>query len=828
MIDLPIDSSRSSISGALEKPGLTIVKAPPGTGKSTRVPQFLASEKRRIICIEPRRIAARSLAYRVATETGCDPGGYVGYRVRFDKKVSAETRIEFVSRGVFLRQILQNPRSLGDYHAILIDEFHERQIETDWIFGLLVAQQKSTPSLRVGILSATLETEPIQRLWGEARIIEIESPLYPVEISHSPRPTQFDPKTVAERATQAVLDQVTANAPPDYLVFLPGYREIRRTLQLLRENPRMKGWDVLPLSGEQPPEEQDRAIRKGPRPRVVVATNLAESSLTVEGVRVVIDSGLVRRMDHEPARGINALRTVRVSLFSARQRTGRAGRIDVGKSIRLWSQKEEATLSTEDLPECQRLDLAEWYLQTMASRRISPDTFPWLDPPPQENILHARNLLDQLGAIAGDQVTSHGEELRKLPLHPRLGAIILEGRRCGLATSAALLVALIEEGRLLIPDSPAEERFAHRRDDSDLEGDLRLLASILDGYSPKQGDGVRIGAARQALQHARNLQQNLPPDETDGLDLSRLRQCCLAGFPDRIARRIDRGTTSYLCRDGTTAKLDRHTRIEGSEWILALEKKELMIRGTKTSVLCSPINLEEEWIKNLPPAFYQIERGIFEDPSGRLLVQEIRSLDAIEIDRQTFGEANESERASHFASEALRGNIPLRFWNPAVEKWINRVECLRLHFPELEIPIFDQEAKKTVLEMVALETKTVKEFRNTEILPTLREWLSPEFLGMIDEMIPENFPVPNRKRPLPIDFDHPESPRISLRIQEAMTIKDHPTIASGRCRLTVELLAPNHRPVQITNDLEAFWTSSYASIRKDLRGRYPKHNWPEL
>lgn len=827
-MELPIDQHRDEILDSFREPGLSILLSPPGTGKSTRVPVFLAGPAQRVICIEPRRIAARSLAQRVASETGTTPGEYVGYRVRFDSRVSQETRVEFVSRGVFLRQILSDPSSLNHYYAVLLDEFHERQLETDWIFGLLLARRAKHPHLRIGILSATLNPEPIRKLWPDSRTVEVESPLHPVDIRHTARPTQFDPKTIVERMTQAVIGLAQSQAPSDYLVFLPGYREIRQTTRNLREHPAMKGWEILPLSGEQDPEEQDRALRAGTRPRVVIATNLAESSLTVEGIRTVVDSGLARRMDHDPSRGINALRTVRVSSFSARQRTGRAGRIAPGACIRLWSEREEDSLSEEDLPECQRLDLSEWLLQMLADRETTPEDFPWIDPPPPENLEQARILLNQLGALQDGKLTERGEELASIPLHPRLAAVMIEGILRGIAPAAARLAALIEGEQLLISDSESENQFCHKRDEADFEADLRLLDAIEDGHGPSPGMGARLGAARQVLQQAKRLSLKLPKGSADQEEEAiRLRQCCLAGFPDRIARRIDRGTATYQCRDGTSARLDRRTRVNASEWILALDKKEMTVRGPRTSILCSPVNLELEWIRESLNASFHRNKGVYEDPTGRLLRQEILSLGSIEIERNTLGEANDSERASHFASEALAGRIPLRQWSPSVDRWIARLECLRLHYPELEVPEFDEEAKRTVLEMIALETRSQKEFRNAEILPTLREWLSPEYRSFLEQMLPEHYPVPDRRKPLTIDYSTPESPRISLKIQEAMSLKTHPSLANGRCRLTVELLAPNQRPVQVTQDLESFWTTSYPSIRKDLRGRYPKHHWPE-
>ena len=827
-MDLPIDEHRAEIRDSFRKPGLTILLAPPGTGKSTRVPLFLAADHPdgRIACIEPRRIAARSLALRVAADEGCAPGERIGYRVRFDARVSRATRVEYVSRGVFLRQLLEDPGSLRRYRAVLLDEFHERQLETDWIFGILTARRAEFPDLRIGVLSATLDPAAIRRIRPDARLIEVRSPLHPVEIRHTARPTRFEEKTVVERTAGATLSLIREGVPPDFLLFLPGYREVRRTVETLAASPLTAGWDVLPLTGEQSPDEQDRAIRAGPRPRVVVATNLAESSLTVEGVRAVVDGGLARRMDHDANRGLNALRTVRVSLFSARQRTGRAGRTDRGLCQRLWSEGEERDLAMEETPECLRLDLSEWLLRTMAGD-IDPADFPWIDPPPESNLAQARSLLEALGACARGKPTPLGRELAALPLHPRLGAMVVEGVRRGVGPSAARLAALIDEDSLFRPGSPAEEDFVRRDDQADFEADLRLLAAVESGRPPGRGEGARPAVARQVLRQADRLARGLPPESADSDEAaSRLRQSCLAGYPDRVARRINRGAASFLCRDGSSARIDRRARVAAGEWILALDKKELVVKGVRTAVLCGVVNLEPAWIQGFFADVCEHRTGVFEDPAGNVLRQEILALGAIEIERTTLGPAEPAERAGYFAGEALDGRIPLRKWTSAADRWVSRVEFLRLYYPEYEIPGFDREAKRTILEMIAVETATAKEFRNAEILPTLREWLSPEHRALVDELAPENLAVPGRKRPVAVDYTDPARPKISLRIQEAAPLDRHPALAGGRCPAVLELLAPSGRPVQVTTDLPDFWKTSYPAIRKELRGRYPKHHWP--
>lgn len=776
------------------------------------------------MCIQPRRIAARSLAYRVSKERAQNVGDEVGYRVRFDRKISSKTKIEYVSRGVFLREILSDPHSLNRYHAVLLDEFHERQLEIDWIFGLLLSQRENFPHLRVGVFSATLDPRPIQTIWSGSRLITVKSPLYPVHISHQKKPGQFDTRLLIERSITAALESYRSGQDPDYLIFLPGYREIHRVIDGLRHQKEFRDWDVVPLSGEQSPEEQDQAIRQGLRPRIVVATNLAESSLTVEGIRTVIDSGLARRMDYDPARGINHLRTVRISSFSAKQRTGRAGRIGPGTCIRLWSEPEEESLPEQDSPECQRLDLADWYLRSVASSQLSPSSFPWIDSPPGENIEHAKWLLQQLGAIDADQVTALGHRLLAHPVHPRIAILLEKGAEKGASSTSALLAALIEEDPIFQRGSDAEDHFVEKTDQADFFADIRALNSILQNSETVPVNGLRRRVAHRVIHQARRLQIS-HNDERDNEET--LRRVCLAAYPDRIARLVNRGTATYQSRDGTFGRIDRNTRIQPTEWILALEKRELMVKGTRTVVLSSIVNLSSEWIlEDLAQSLCE-ESAVEEDSSGQLLEQNLIRLDHLVVQRNTLGKASADIRASYFAESAMTGGIPLRQWNDSVNRWIARVECLRHYFPEYEVPYFDEAAKRTVLEWVAFETTTLKQFRNAEILPTLKNWMSRELRALLPTMIPEHFSIPKRKKPVFIDYTEPVSPSVSLRIQEAFSLDKHPSIADGRCPLTVHLLAPNHRPVQTTQDLQGFWANSYPAIRKELRGRYPKHEWPE-
>lgn len=829
-MSLPIDRHHDEVVKGFQDPGLVIVISPPGTGKSTRIPLFLSQHfhEGKVVCVEPRRIAARSLAHRVASERGETVGESVGYRVRFEQRISRNTCIEFVSRGVFLRQLLENPGSLGQWDAILLDEFHERQLETDWIFGEILRHRSGLPRLRVGILSATLDPEPVRKVWGPTRLVEIESPLHPVEIRHSLRSTQFAERTVVDRSVEAIAQLAQEGVPPNYLTFLPGYREVREAVNRLRTHPRFRGWEVLPLTGEQSADEQDRALNNSEDPRIVVATNIAESSLTVAGVKAVVDAGLARRMDFEVGRGLNVLRTVRVSLFSARQRTGRAGRIGRGVAVRLWSEKEEQDLPASEPPECQRLELSDWLLRTHANG-VDPDHFPWIDPPPPLHIEQAAVLLEQLGCLRRGQLTARGQHLASFPVHPRLAAVISNGMERGVGHLAARLAALEEEDPILISGTRAEEEYSRRSDQADFEADIRLLQAIENGNAPKPGNGARLTAARQVLRQASRLERSMPPenDADEAEKMERLRLACLAGFPDRVARALERGTATYQCRDGTSARIDRHSRVQSAEWIVFLEKRELIVRGTRTAILGSIVNLEDNWIRAELSEQITTESGIFEDPAGNLLRQTIHRLGAIEVARETHGPASDSERASHFAKQAAAGSIPLRRWTPATDHWLRRVDCLRLNFPELEIPVFDEDARIAVLELVAYETATAKEFRNAEIRPALEEWLGPEISASLDTLVPETFLIPGRKRPAGIDYSNPEKPRLSIRIQEAMKLEEHPLIGSGRIRLVLELLAPNQRPVQITENLAAFWENSYPAIRKELRGRYPKHDWPE-
>ena len=845
MVSLPIDRDREAVLASLRLPGLSILRAPAGSGKSTRVPVFLREDglQGKILCVQPRRVAARALARRVAAEQGVALGEEVGYRVRFENRTTPATRIVYASRGVFLQELLADPRSLDRYGAILLDEFHERQLETDWIFGLLCREHRAGRVLRVGILSATLDPDPIRAVWGEARSLEVAAPTFPVEVRHFPRPTRFENARVVERAVETVAGLAREGVEPDYLVFLPGYREVRRTVADLRRQKELKEFEVLPLTGEQSPEEQDRAVRAGERPRVIVATNIAESSLTVGGVRTVVDGGLVRRNEYDPARGLNALRTETVSLFSADQRAGRAGRIAPGTCVRLWAEREEAQLARAEVPECQRLDLAEWMLRSVV--RGEAEDFPWIDRPPETRWQAARSLLRDLGAVepipggkgstpAFPQLvpTARGSELARFPVHPRLAAVLLEARELGVGGAAAVLVALLEEGSLIAPKSEAEEVYALKGDKADFEADLRFVEAFRERGRSAAPRGAFLAGADAVVRQAKRMAALLRVEPDFAMPdsvLDALRRCCLAGFADRLAQRTHRGSANYRLADGTVGRVDREVRAERTPWAVVLESREAVVKKVRTVLFQRLVVVEEDWIRADLADRITTRHGVEEDSSGRLFQVRARQLGELELDRETLGEPEPGERAAAFAEAALAGTIPLRQWTEAVEEWLRRLESARHFLPEWEWPPFDTEAKRTVLELIAHDCASVKAFRNAEILPVLGEWLSPEQREGLERLVPSTYPVPGRRRPARLDYADPLQPRLSVTIGEAARMEGgHPAVGEGRIPLLVELLAPNRRPVQVTADLPAFWQASYPAIRKELQGRYPKHPWPEV
>jgi ATP-dependent helicase HrpB len=815
--------------------GLLLV-APPGTGKSTEVPKMGLANPGRVICLEPRRVAVRSLAGYVASALGEAVGETVGYRMRLERAGSARTRLEYVTYGVFWREILEKRRVPEDVGLLLLDEFHERSIEMDLVCGWLAqAVRQGEPVPRFGLLSATIDPAVVRRVWPDLPVVEVAAPAFPVELRHLPRDSRFDPRRVVERVAAGVREMMRSLPEGDVLAFVPGYREIRQVIAAVQTAPEARGWELLPLSGEQSGEEQARAIRGGEKRRVIVATNLAETSVTVEGLRGVVDGGLCRRMEYDPARGVNALRTARISRFSARQRSGRAGRQGAGCCLRLWSPEEEAGLEEQSPPEIAQLDLSETWLGLRAMGVSSPEAFPWLDPPPPERWAVARAWLEQLGAISPDGgLTPWGEQLARLPLHPRLGACFLRTVTWGKGAAGARLVGLLQEEGILRRDSRSREVFWRQDDRADFQAELRAWQFWQErGPEAAREAGISLLGARAVRQNAERLQRVVGPalektevspdgEEEEAL----LRRALLAGFGDRVGKVETRGMGSARLWDGQPVRFSREGMVRPEEWFLALHLREVVIDGQRVVLAENVVALETRWVEqDLAAGLREVSSVGYDADSGVVTALRERCYGVLTVAVTRQEVSDPAARAAALAKMVAAGEVSLNGWNEEVESLLARYDLLVKHFPELELDPFDDVSRQLVVEEVAAGTRSLRELKRAAVLPVLRKFLGGEIMGLLDHYFPETFALPGRKKPARVNYQTEGGPRISSKLQDFYDLKEHPGVGAGRVPVVVELLAPNQRPVQVTTDLPAFWKGSYPAVKKELKGRYPRHEW---
>ena len=839
--ELPIEPVIPALAAALRGAGHAVLQAPPGAGKTTRVPLALLQQPwlagRKILLLEPRRLAARAAARRMAQVLGERPGQTVGYRVRRDSAVGPETRIEVLTEGILTRMLQSDP-GLEGAGLVVFDEFHERSLHAD--LGLALALQSRAvlrPDLRLLVMSATLEGAPVAELLGGAPIITSEGRSFPVETRYLPRRNDIRLESAVATAVRLALSE----AEGDILVFLPGAGEIRRTAQMLEElsssgfgvggnrSNAERGTriaeriSVLPLHGSLSSDEQDRAIlpsRPGHR-KVVLATSIAETSLTIEGVRVVVDGGLSRVPKFSPRSGMTRLTTVRVSRSSADQRRGRAGRTAPGVCYRLWAADEDRHLLPRSTPEILEADLAPLALELAATGVANPRELAWLDPPPAAALAEGRALLRQLGALDGmDRITTHGRELAELGTHPRLGHLLLRGRAAGVAPLAGRLAALLDERDILrSPDGPA---------DPDLQLRLDLVAS---GHAPPVYHGMTVDHAtlHRVRQEARAWQRQLKSGPAAADPLSAAQLLALA-YPDRVGRRREGQAGRFLLRNGmgaatgapvlaladylVAAELDGDRR-ESRIWLAAgLTLDELL------SLFADQIETQDvvEWV----------------EPEGVLKAVRQERLGAIVL-REAPLQNPEPEQLA----EAVLGLV--RREGLAILPWSDEAQQLRER-----LAFVHQLASTTALPGVWPDVS------DTALLAKLSQWLGPALRGVrrradlgriqiaeallglmgweerraLDQLAPTHLEVPSGSR-IRVSYADPAAPVLAVRLQEVFGLGETPRVGGGRVPVTMQLLSPAQRPVQVTRDLAGFWRSSYFDVRKDLRGRYPKHYWPE-
>ncbi len=838
---LPIYEVEEQVLDAAKKGTRLIVQAPTGSGKSTQVPQMLRKSgllgDGEILVLQPRRLAARMLAQRVAREMETPLGGEVGFQVRFEARISKETRIKFLTEGILLRRLVDDP-TLEGVAAVLFDEFHERHLYGDVSLGrALLLQRTARPDLRLLVMSATLDTVGLEAFLEPCVAIRSEGRTFPVERRFLGKMPSRE--KICEVAAREAADLMLSSTRGNALVFMPGAYEIRRTIDLIRPRLAGSGIEIHPLHGELPVDQQDRAVESGGARRLIVATNIAETSITIEGVRVVVDSGLARVASYDARRGINTLLIEKISRASAAQRAGRSGRTGPGVCLSLWTERDDAARPAFEPPEVHRLDLAEVVLALRVGGIRDLDAFPWVEAPNPEHLVQADRLLHHLGAVDPDgRATELGHDMLAFPVHPRLGRLLIEGARYRCLPAAARIAAL-SQGRGLFLRArghdlqKAREAFTDRDEDNDLLADLRALvfAERMRFDSRVCGEaGIHAVTARQALQLAGRLVRaaasrgfSIVGDETIHESLAR---CVLAGFSDHLACRQDRGTLRCSLVGGRRGTLARESLVQTSPLFVAIEISEIEGRGsTVTTLLSSCCGVEEDWLREAFPDDFMEEETVALDPGTRRITRRLRrSFRDLVLEDRESGEATDSEAAAVLAREVLADRCSLNQWNESVETWIRRVNLLAALFPEYEVAPLSNRDRPFLIEQICLGARSFRALRRQPVWPVIESWLTPEQRGALDHHLPEQYLLPSGRKAR-IRYESEPPPVLSARIQDLYDVEGALTIADGRQRLKIEILAPNQRPIQVTEDLSSFWRETYPDIKPALAGRYPKHQW---
>ncbi|MHC4040308.1 ATP-dependent helicase HrpB [Bradyrhizobium sp. 23AC] len=800
---LPIDAVLDDLSRTLESNNAAVLVAPPGAGKTTRVPLALLdapwTKAKKIIVLEPRRIAARASADRMAKSLGERAGETVGYRVRFGSKISRTTRIEVVTEGIFTRQILDDPE-LSGVAAILFDEFHERSLDAD--MGLALARDAQTglrEDLRILVMSATLDGARVAKLLGDAPVVESEGRAFPVETRYLGRKADVP---IERQMADAIASALRADSG-SVLAFLPGAAEIRRTQNFLSERVQDASIEIVPLFGALDAAVQDRAISPAPKGmrKVVLATSIAETSLTIEGVRIVVDSGLARVPRYEPDIGLTRLETVRAARAAVDQRRGRAGRTEPGVCYRLWDEPQTASLAPYTQPEILSADLSSLVLDLAQWGVSDPAALSFLDPPPAPAWKEAKSLLSELNALDGDgRITAEGKSLRALALPPRLARMIVDSHRAGEGEAAAEIAAIITE-RGLGGDSVDLE---HRRD------------QFRRDRSPRAAS-ARDLARRWASQVAASEKAGPQDDLSTGLMLA-------YAFPDRVAR--NRGNGSFVLANGRGAAVEQTSSLARAPYIAIGE-----MTGTAASgrILLAAQITESEIERHFAEHIESADEISFDRGAMALRARRKRVLHAITLSEATLAVSPSEDTARIFADGLIAAGLDRLPWSKAAKQWRDRVMFLRKaegdSWPDLSddglIARRDDWLVPALYDKIAL--KDISPGDLSDALMALLPW---EMRARLDREAPTHFEAPTGSV-LAIDYEAEQGPTIAVRLQELFGLNSHPSIAAGKVPLVLELLSPAQRPVQVTRDLPGFWRGSYAAVRSDLRGRYPRHPWPD-
>jgi ATP-dependent helicase HrpB len=860
---LPVDQIIPQIIETLKSESNLVVQAPPGSGKTTRIPRAIldagVTGGREVLVLEPRRLAARMAARRVADEHGEMLGGTVGYQVRFDEVSGPETRLRFLTEGVLTRRLLSDT-NLSSVGAVVLDEFHERHLQADLAIALLRRlQQGSRPDLRIVVMSATLQAEKISNFLGGCKVLHAEGQRFEVTTEHQLRQ---DDSPLSMQVAGAVRRLVNEGLAGDVLVFLPGAAEIRRSIASCAAVAAESDLTVVALHGEMSADEQDRAVRPGPKRKIILSTNVAESSITVEGVAAVIDSGLARIAGHSPWSGLPVLNVGRISKASAIQRAGRAGRIRAGRCLRLYTMQDFGARPDHDAPEIMRVDLAEPVLELHGSGIRDLNSFEWFEQPPATAVLAGEDLLKDLGALhtggdtAGDTagaITKVGTRMLRLPVHPRLSRLLVEAEMKGVGADGCLIAALISERDIRLSESFETAR-SHSVQPARQHGSTDLL-QLVDLFKKAEGAnfsasrvralGLDVGRVKTVdrvrsqltrLVGARNGTTGpLSPAQEEALSIA-----VLTGYPDRVAQRRSsdevrrNGEVELLLSGGGSARLAGSSGIADAALLVAVQAEETAIPGRSSRggvhvKLASAI--EPEWLLELyPNKISESTTAFWNRESCRVEVVERILYGNLVLDEVRKSNVRNEQTARMLADVAREAGLNSVGSGEEIDQLLLRLEFMRRTFPENDFPSIGATEVEECFNILCKDRLSFAELRSAieggELRQCIHRMMSTEQLRLLEKMAPARIQL-GARRALRVNYVAGQTPWIASRIQDFFGMSESPTVGGGRVPLVLHLLAPNQRPVQITTDLKGFWQRHYPQVRRELGRRYPRHSWPE-
>ncbi len=852
---LPIDAVIPQVIEAFLSTGKVVVDAAPGAGKTTRVPAALLSAvpaDKKIYVLEPRRIAAKMAALRVADELGETAGETVGYAMRFEEREGKNTRLVFMTEGVLTRRLLRDPE-LRDVGAVVLDEVHERHLEGDLALALLLRLKNTArPDLGLVAMSATIEAARFAQHLGGAKVVRSEGRMFDVAIEHDER---TDSRDLPLRIVAAVRRAVDEDPSGDVLVFLPGAAEIRDAMGALGPLARTAHLLVLPLHGSLSIEEQTRAIRPSDQRKVVVSTNVAESSLTIDGVTTVIDSGLANIASHSPWSGLPVLQKSPVCKASIVQRAGRAGRTQSGRAIRLFTKGSFEARPDFDAPEIMRADLAFVVLFLAGANVLDPKRLPFLDPPPAAALAAAEKLLLELGALRSDGgVTAIGKRMLDFPLHPRLGRVMVAAEGLGVGKDGAAMCALLSERDLgTTPLRSGGEKFAshHGGGTSDVLDALHRYVRETrsrgaDSWDEERSEGfahsshsssihpARLAAVRRAeRQISAIVRRGNGASENERDD--RLRMALLLGYPDRVGRlrrpenETRRSEREVLFASGGSAALSPESSVSNVDLVIAIDAEERSVGGRTRTLVRIASAIESDWLlENLTDKIADKVEVYWNEPKERAEVARRLCYEELVLEEtpaRLEGEAKELASKELFRAASAKGTRAF-IEGDALDDWMKRLRFARAHCPDAALQEIGDAEIARALQEACENIRSFAELRAVGLTSKVRGLLSHSEANKLNEIAPETWTLPGGRK-AKVNYVDGAPPFIESRLQDFFGMKDGPAIALGRVKVVLHLLAPNYRAVQVTTDLKGFWERHYAAIARELRRKYPKHAWPD-